>query len=163
MIKDRNYISRDGLISVIIAHSCLSEMIKTCKKAQGNEIGSVLVGHYSEDGYSAFVDGTRPMPVGSSGKKMSFCRSPRGVVSFFKRLFQRSKGCRYYIGEWHVHPGCSVSPSATDDRTMASISKDHGSHGIVSIILGGKSLDDPQVGVSVYLKDSRVDLTERSC
>lgn len=160
MSSERRYISSDGLISVIIAQSCLSEMIKMCKTARGNEVGSVLIGHYSEDGYSVFVDGTRPTPVGSIGKRMSFWRSSRGLASFFRRLFKKSNGDRYYIGEWHLHPGSSVVPSDRDDRTGESISNDHGSHGVVSIILGGKSCDNPQVGVSVYLGNSRVDLIE---
>lgn len=160
MSSGRRYISRDGLISVIITQSCLSEMVKMCKTAHGNEIGSVLFGHYSVDGYSVFVDGTRPAPVGSIGKRMSFWRSPRGLASFFRRLFKKSNGDRYYIGEWHLHPGCSIAPSHCDDRTMTSISKDHGSHGVVSIILGGRSCDDPLIGVSVYIGNSRVDLIE---
>lgn len=161
MSNDRIYISRDGLISVIVSHSCLSEMIRISENTNGNEIGSVLIGHYSKDGYSAFVEGTRPPPPGSIGRRMSFCRAARGISSFFNQLFRISKGRKYYIGEWHLHPGGSVNPSVIDDQTMVSISKDHNSCGFISIILGGSSLIKPQVGVSVYFKDSRVDLIER--
>ena len=136
-------------------------MIKIAETANGNEIGSVLIGHYSKDGHSAFVDETRPPPPGSIGRRMSFCRSARGISSFFKQLFRNSKGRKYYVGEWHLHPMGAITPSIIDDRTMESISKDHDSHGCVSIILGGSNLADPQVGVSVYLNDSRVDLIER--
>lgn len=36
----------------------------------------------------------------------------------------KSKGDRYYVGEWHSHPGGSPSPSPTDDQNIFDVAMD---------------------------------------
>jgi integrative and conjugative element protein (TIGR02256 family) len=88
------------------------------------EVGTALVGSYSDDGREATILGLAPITPDSRGARFTFHRGTRGLVSFFVDLFRRSKGLSHYVGEWHSHPGGAPSPSGTDDENMLAIARD---------------------------------------
>ena len=154
-VVNRRFVSSDGRMAVEVSSSCFRGMLTMVNAAKGDETGSVLIGHYSDDGHLAVVESTRPSPKGSVRLRSSFLRTATGLKTFFENLFARSNGKRYYIGEWHLHPNSSVEPSPTDDATMSSISSDQNKNGMISIILGGVPDKRLLIGVYVYHGSTR--------
>jgi integrative and conjugative element protein (TIGR02256 family) len=86
-----------------------------------NEVGTSLVGTYSDDGHRATVTALAPLTNDSRGARSTFYRGASGLGQFFRGLFTSSKGLAHYVGEWHSHPGGVPTPSGTDDANMFAI------------------------------------------
>jgi proteasome lid subunit RPN8/RPN11 len=138
--------------TVLIAESCLLKMTEMAQEHYPNEVGTSLVGCYSNDGFEASVLDLAPLSPDSEGWLTSFYRGTTGLRKFFKKLRQTFSGKRYYVGEWHSHPDAVPIPSGTDDRNQLAIAKDTKTNcpECILIIIGGRFPDFNEIGVFVY-------------
>ena len=137
--------------TVIIESACLSEMVHLAREHGPNEVGTALVGSYSDDGFTARICRLAPLTQDSRGGARTFFRGVRGLRDFFLKIFTSSRGRMHYVGEWHSHPGGAAVPSFTDDENALSIARDPRSDcpECVLIILAF-SRADVELGVYVY-------------
>lgn len=99
-------------------------MLKMARDQLPNEVGSSLIGTYSRDGRKATVTGIAPLPNDSRATRTSFIRGIDGLSQFFTKVFQRFRGRRHYVGEWHSHPYAAPTASGTDDANQSAIAED---------------------------------------
>lgn len=136
--------------TVIISESCFFKMIKMAQTHYPNEVGTSLVGCYSDDGFEASVLDLAPLSSDSKGQRTSFYRGTVGLRKFFAKLRQTFSGKRHYVGEWHSHPDGAPTPSGTDDRNQLDIAMDTKTNcpECILIIVGGPNFNE--MGVFVY-------------
>ena len=146
---------------MVLSDASVGEMVRLAKSHHPNEVGTSLVGRYSDDGFTAYVESTAPLPPDSRGSRMAFSRGVGGLKEFFKGLATASGIHPHYVGEWHTHPGGAPRPSYQDDNTQRAIARDPKTRcpEVVLVIIGGDLLTKPTVGVFVYSRHhGRVDL-----
>lgn len=116
------------------------------------EVGTSLVGCYSDDGFEASVLDLAPLSSDSKGSRTSFYRGIAGLRKFFAKLCRSSAGRRHYVGEWHSHPNGTPIPSGTDNRNQLAIAKDSKTDcpECILIITGGTFSNFNELGVFVY-------------
>ena len=114
-------------------------MLKISKDYLPNETGGTLIGHYSNDNLVAFIDKVIGVRKGGKFTEKFFFRPSDFVDNQLAKIYKKSKGKKYYLGEWHTHPYSSTIPSALDIKTMKSISmsKKVATKNPLLIILGG--------------------------
>ncbi len=154
--------SECGQYTVSISEPCFHKISKITKKHSPREIGTSLVGCYSDDGFEAFILDSAPLSPDSEGSAISFCRGTGGLRKFFSRLLRNHDGRQYYIGEWHSHPYGSSTPSGTDDRTQSAIASDLETNcpECILIIFGGTLSSPTEMGAFVYSRtQGRVNLS----
>lgn len=82
----------------------------------------MLIGHYDADLFIATPQrAIESVDSGSAGIP-GFVRRP--LDGLLARLWRWTAGRRYYLGEWHSHPGGAGTPSSADDETMFAIATD---------------------------------------
>lgn len=121
---------------VNLSSSSLQKMIDECIKAGEHETGGILIGSYSADGSTAFIVEATARPDDSLAGRTTFQRGIKGLKPL---LDFRWKTGKYYVGEWHFHPGGSPEPSPEDFVSMKNISSNpnYQCPEPVMIILGG--------------------------
>ena len=136
--------------TVLISESCFLKMTEMAQAHYPNEVGTPLVGCYSDDGFEASVLDLAPLSSDSKGSPTSFYRGIAGLRKFFAKLCRSFSGRRHYIGEWHSHPDGATIPSGTDDRNQLEITMDAKTNcpECILIIIGGTNFDE--IGVFVY-------------
>lgn len=122
--------------TVKLSASALRQIIDECIKAGNNETGGILIGSYSRDGSTALLAEATARPNDSLVGRTTFQRGINGLHSL---LASRWNAGKYYVGEWHFHPGGSPEPSRDDLESMTLISQDpnYQCQEPVMIILGG--------------------------
>lgn len=126
-----------------------------------NEVGTSLVGSYSDDGTRAVVRDLAPVSNDSRGSRFSFMRGVQGLAEFFASVFRRSNGLQHYVGEWHSHPGGNPVPSPIDDANQSAIARDIRTEcpEAILVIIGGEADAFDDLGVFIYSRTSgRVEL-----
>ena len=138
--------------TVLISKSCLLKMTEMAQTHYPNEVGTSLIGCYSNDGFEATVLDLAPLSSDSKGWRTSFYRGTVGLRQFFAKLRETFSDKRYYVGEWHSHPGAAPIPSSTDERNQLKIAKDTKTDcpECILIIIGGTRLNFNEIGVFVY-------------
>lgn len=116
--------SNDGVYTVTIERTCFEAMLRLARERMPVEVGTSLVGSYSDDGHRAQVQSLAPVTSDSRGGRTSFQRGVTGLRDFFRKVFKRSGGTTHYVGEWHSHPGGAPSPSRTDEANTMEIARD---------------------------------------
>ncbi|WP_437594949.1 Mov34/MPN/PAD-1 family protein [Sorangium sp. So ce1000] len=106
-----------GAYTVRIGLRCIRTIAKMARQHYPNEVGTSLVGTYSDDGSTATVNRIAPLARDSRGGRMNFVRGAAGLTEFFSRLFDKSRGRAHYVGDWHSHPNGAPIPSSTDWET----------------------------------------------
>jgi integrative and conjugative element protein (TIGR02256 family) len=141
----------DGEYTVTIERPCFDAMQRLAREHYPREVGTSLVGGYSDDGYRAWVTGLAPLTPDSRGTRNTFYRGALGLREFFRGLFTSSRGRTHYVGDWHSHPDGPALPSPTDDHNALSIARDSKAQcpECLLVILGGNSTA-PDLGVFVY-------------
>lgn len=153
--------SECGRYTVSILPACLDAMLQIAGKYHPHEVGTSLIGRYSEDGFDAYVIDVAPLSSDSRGTARAFRRGVRGLRGFYAWLRRHYQGKRYYVGEWHSHPNALPVPSRIDDLNQAIISANVKTNCPESIlvIVGGDPFEEPNLGVYVYSRvRGRVDL-----
>jgi integrative and conjugative element protein (TIGR02256 family) len=87
--------------------------------ARPGETGGVALGRDSDDYRWAVVEMVTGPPDDSKRFNSVFIRGIKGLQSLLASLWYTQR--RYYIGEWHFHPGQSSSPSNRDAEQMMQI------------------------------------------
>jgi hypothetical protein len=127
-------------------------MVKLAIQHIPNEIGTSLVGSYSDDGHRAVIHGIAPLSPDSSGSPTSFIRGILGLRDFFDRLLARFRRKRHYVGEWHSHPNGPPAASPKDDRDQKAIAHDEKTDCFecILVIVGDDLSASPSLGVYIY-------------
>jgi hypothetical protein len=153
--------SECGRYIVSISEPCFHRISKIAKKHSPREVGTSLVGCYSDDGFEAFILNTAPLSPDSKGSATSFYRGTGGLRKFLNGLLRDHGGRQYYIGEWHSHPYGSSTPSGIDDWTQSAIASDPEANcpECILIIFGGALSSPTEMGAFVYSRtQGRVNL-----
>lgn len=116
--------SASGDYTVHLGDGFIREASRLAHAKYPTEVGTPLVGQYSDNGSEATVSAIAPVSRDSRGSRSTFKRGVVGLREFFSRLFQVSQGRVHYVGEWHSHPGGAPFPSHTDDVNMQAIAND---------------------------------------
>lgn len=138
--------------TILISESCFLKMVELAQAHYPNEVGTSLVGCYSDDGFEASVLDLAPLSSDSKGTLTSFYRGVAGLQKFFVKLRKIFSGKRYYVGEWHSHPNAAPIPSGRDDRNQLAIARDTKTNcpECILVIIGGFLSNFNELGVFVY-------------
>lgn len=157
----RSWISECGRYRVILSERSIANMLHMARRALPGEVGTSLMGYYSADGFTAFVEDLAPMARDSESYRRSFVRGVAGLKQYFLSLFEGSEGARHYVGEWHSHPNGIAEPSRVDDESQAAIACDTATKcpEVILVVLAGNLSKNPEIGVWVYSRQrGRIDL-----
>ena len=126
-------------------------MLALARRHAPVEVGTSLIGRYSNDGWQAIVIGLAPLSEDSEGSRNEFYRGVKGLRLFYRHLLQRFHRQRHYVGEWHSHPNGPPSPSATDKANQDAIAKDHATEcpEAILVILGGELSSRPDLRIFI--------------
>ena len=107
-------------VRVEITEEAFGAITKHIAIRKRGETGGILIGQYSPDHLTAKV-----LTASGPGKKsslglFSFTRRASGVQEELDKEFEQG---RYYLGEWHCHPGRNHAPSPQDIHQMQDLSK----------------------------------------
>jgi len=107
-------------LNLIFSENLLNEIGYLGVQHHPNEFGGFLIGKYSEDLKSLYIDNFI-IPNKYKGQPFIFERSTKGLREKLEKLFVEKN--QYYIGEWHTHPDSSTKYSQTDLNAMIEIAK----------------------------------------
>lgn len=138
--------------TIRLSNACFLKMLEMAQSHSPNEVGTSLVGCYSDNGFEASVLDLAPLSPDSKGSRTSFYRGVAGLRKFFTKLRQAFSGKRYYVGEWHSHPDALPFPSQTDDKNQLAIAKDTNTicPECILILIGRTLSKAEEIGVFVY-------------
>lgn len=118
-----NLICKNIGLNIEIRQSLLDELYALGLKHYPKEFGGLLVGYYSEDFKTCFIeDSIIPMKYNSS--QYFFERGKDGLRKTLTGLYNATPRL-IYVGEWHTHPDGIPSPSNTDLNAMIEIAESH--------------------------------------
>lgn len=106
---------------VILLPTCMSVIRAESRKARGIETGGPLVGYLAENGALIVTGAAGPGPRGRC-EQYAVMIDGEYAQKFCDRAHHESCGRIDYVGDWHKHPGFSLSPSTHDVsaiKTMA--------------------------------------------
>ena len=147
--------------TVQLSNACFLKMTEIAQAHSPYEVGTSLVGCYSDNGFEASVLDLAPLSPDSKGSRTSFYRGVAGLRKFFMKLRQTFSGKRHYVGEWHSHPDAAPLPSHRDDRQQLAIAKDTNTAcpECILILIGHTLSNVYDIGVFVYSrKQGRISL-----
>lgn len=114
------YSTVSGSHQVELPYSVINCLFDACMKSRNKETGGILIGCYSSDQVKAYVHLATTPPKGSIQTSNTFYRNNAGLLDVLNKYWAEDK---YYIGEWHYHPGSVPIPSHTDTNQMLQLSK----------------------------------------
>ena len=147
---DLHFASEAGA-TVNISAKALAMMAEFAGKRSQRETGGILIGHYSEDLASARIEAASDEPPDSRAGLTWFVRGQIGLAGILERAWHEG---RYYLGEWHSHPGASPAPSGPDLSSIAKMAR-HTTlmcHRPILVIIGGDFHYRPLVSVTLAKK-----------
>lgn len=114
--------SQDKKFGAILTANALAELVRYAAAAGQLETGGILMGRYNDQHNCAIIDYVTGPPSDSEHGHSTFVRGVKGLGAIVSRLWTKER--RYYLGEWHFHPGASPIPSHTDLTSMVAIARD---------------------------------------
>jgi len=160
-LNDRIFRSGDERFGLNIRRNEIGKIIEYCIGAESLETGGILVGNYNKEHSVAFVSDVSRAPRDSKSGTTWFYRGIEGLQAWLYRLWGEE---RYYLGEWHFHPGARSVPSSTDLRQIKEISESpkYCCPEPILLIIGGTPSSAWEVGAYVSpLGRALVELIER--
>ncbi len=144
--------SEDGAFGASISPKTLTEILESCRDFAPAETGGILVGRYNDALNCAVVTDASERPPDSRSGRTWLLRGTAGLQSWLDRLWSSSKR-RYYLGEWHFHPGGAPEPSPTDIEQMGKIARSpsYECPEPVLLLVGGAAEKRSDVRVYVFL------------
>lgn len=143
--------SLDGRFGLCVPERMITRMLRWCRRAGPRETGGILVGSYLPSLQWAIVTASLPAARDS---RAGFGWFERGIQDMQARLdtFWRAHRPRYYLGEWHYHPGAAPQPSRTDETQMRQIAEDPGYHcpEPLLLLIGGNAATAGHLAAFVY-------------
>jgi proteasome lid subunit RPN8/RPN11 len=125
------YLSSDDLYIEIKA-SVFNQIQLQAENEYPNENGGMLVGHYSADRHTVYIEKI-VVPVEKETGRTTFMRNTKGLEKVWKQL---TKDGLRYVGEWHSHPNGSSQYSSTDLAAMIDIEKEVAIENPILLIVG---------------------------
>lgn len=136
-MTDQRFAATGGRYNAVICARALATILLLCRRGWPRETGGVLIGHYGPHLDTAFVTDVLPPPSDSATGYSWFVRGVRGLATRLHRLWH-SRPRRYYLGEWHLHPGAAPMPSQQDRVQMQTIADgEHGCPTPLLVLVGG--------------------------
>lgn len=115
--KDKHFGCR-----LIAAH--VEQLRRLALEAWPDETGGILIGYYTDNLNMAVITNVEPPPEDSVHGRFSFVRGVRGLATKLRWWWaQPPADRRYFLGEWHTHPGDQPRPSPQDCREMSALSR----------------------------------------
>ena len=114
--------SKDRKFGLSLKESLMLEGLKECTDSDSQETGGILVGYYTTAHDCAVVTALSGPPEDSIRGPRLFERGTKGIQRWISRLWREQR--RFYLGEWHYHPGGAPVPSPDDREQMQKFSKD---------------------------------------
>lgn len=150
-----DYRSEGGAFGVSIGPQTLAEVLSRCRGFAPAETGGVLAGYYNDALNCAVVTDASERPPDSKSGRNWLVRGTAGLQGWLDRLWSSSKR-RYYLGEWHFHPGGAPEPSPTDIEQMGKIARSpsYKCPEPVLLLVGGVAEELSDVRVYVFLSKS---------
>jgi integrative and conjugative element protein (TIGR02256 family) len=121
-IENREYWTADKKFGVVLLPKAIEELLKHAQLAKKLETGGIAMGRYSECHRYATVDHFTGPPADSQHGPTTFLRGVKGLQTLIAKLWRSER--RYYLGEWHYHPGAAAEPSGTDLSQMLEVAND---------------------------------------
>jgi len=106
------YINKEYGLLINVEEALVKSLYDSSLEHYPNEFGGLLVGNYSPDKKTVFINQSI-LPSEYKSSRFSFNRGSRGLKRIFQELF-KMKPSQFYIGEWHSHPDGHAIPSSTD-------------------------------------------------
>lgn len=159
-IRNVTFSKAGAVYRITLCSSSLKQIIDECFRAGANETGGILIGTYSEDGFTAIINEATARPADSISGRTTFQRGAKGLKNLLR---QRWETGQYYVGEWHFHPGGTPEPSSDDHASMKNIAANphYQCQEPVMIILGGDPAGAYCLSASVFPReDASVRLLE---
>lgn len=129
--------SLDGKYCVTLSDAAFHKIQDFALKSPYQETGGILTGQYI-NGNNALIMDVSDKPKDSKFGATWFHRGVFGLKDFLGKKWKKKE---YYLGEWHSHPGGSVSPSSNDRNAMKEIanSKSYQCPKPILVIIGGRN------------------------
>jgi integrative and conjugative element protein (TIGR02256 family) len=123
-MNDLEFWSFDRRFGLRIGPEAVEEMLVRCAEAGAAEVGGILIGEYTSTYDCAIVHSVTGPSTDAEASRYTFIRRAAGLQPILDRLWRREH--RYYLGEWHFHPGAAPTPSGRDRAQLQEISVDEG-------------------------------------
>ncbi len=111
--------SDDRRFGLKLSERQYNRILRFCVTSGDIETGGILIGFYTLGHNCAVVTTVTGPPVDSRHAKTWFHRGTKDVQNLLQDVWNR--GRRYYLGEWHFHPGGNPDPSMTDVNQLKQI------------------------------------------
>lgn len=122
---------------VLIDNIVFKKMELSSRRYAPLEAGGLILGHRKQSCLHA-LDVTLPSSWDRHSRS-SFHRSVKAHRLRALRMWRKSGGLIDWLGEWHSHPGFSLSPSGTDRRNWSRITKHRKAPMLFPIVDGYRS------------------------
>lgn len=143
----------DRRFGIILDRAAISDMLRHCVLASGNETGGLLIGVYTTEHDMAVVRSVTGPSADSNAGRTWFRRGVRGLQDLLLERWRTERD--YYLGEWHYHPGAPPQPSGDDHVQMRAISQSppYRCPEPILVILGGEPTGEWSISAQVYPRD----------
>ena len=132
-----------------LKQSLLEKLFELGLQHYPKEFGGLLVGYYSDDFKTCFVE-EAIIPKKFKSSRFHFDRGKDGLKKKLSELYNLTPRL-IYIGEWHTHPDGVPSPSKTDLNAMTEIANcDEVSIENPILMILSNSKSDNGLGVFVF-------------
>lgn len=139
-MKDKIFYNKDYDINIEIKKNIMKMIYEACELSYPKETGGVLFGYYLETNFAIVTDMWEEKKK-ENKSRTKFLRGTKGLKDFSDKLWDENG--KYYLGEWHYHPGSSCIASCTDKDTIINISKNeiYKCPEPIMLILGGRKVE----------------------
>ena len=139
-------------LNIIIEDTLISCLYDNGIKNYPKEFGGLLIGNYSDDFKTVFIEETI-LPKKYKSSKYSFERGAEGVKETLEKYYY-AEHRMIYVGEWHTHPDNLPIPSSTDIKALEKIAN-HDEVTIKNPVLLIMGIDKTkyELGFYVYFKN----------
>ena len=121
-MKELLFLSEDKQFGLVLKQRHLRKIVALAQKAAPPEAGGVLVGTYTKDRRYAVVRSILcQKDRRGRARRTCFVREGSWLTNILARIWRKTRGTEYYLGEWHSHPGGAPQPSGRDKKEMRDI------------------------------------------
>lgn len=157
-IRNIMFLTKCERYGVILTEEQMNTVIKHATASECSEVGGVLVGRYSRDLRLATVSEVLLLNNQKKNDKGHyFVRDGSYLSKLLEKLWGRTNGVEYYLGEWHSHPLSSPMLSSIDNQTMLSIAHDpeEECYAPILLIVGGQCNTKEGIKIFVFPRNEK--------
>lgn len=108
-------------LHLVINNNLIDDLYKFGMNHYPKEFGGLLIGYYSDDFKTCYVESTI-LPAKFNSSRYFFERGKEGLKQKLIEVYDASPRL-IYVGEWHTHPDGIPIPSNTDLKAMTEIAE----------------------------------------